>query len=372
MMHKSTGSVAHFAPDSNARGLRCWPSSVPVLSTTALAGVPELITAAFGDKTMRRIARATLLDTRLIADTDAFMPHAFLADFVDVAERITGEGDFGLLVAPRLSIQNYGAYGRYITVADTLGDALRRGMTARRFHSSSDGLALDIASHTARISYRSAARGMEGYCHIATGSVGALLSICRSYLPPSWRPLTIELDLAKPPNFRAFEDAFDCPVHFDAPAPAVWFPVECLAAKRRAAPAGKTVTLQDVAAARRRLAYPPLPDIVCEQIRVQLVGGAVSIEETAAALNTSVRTLQRELERFGTSYRTLTSHVRTRRAAALLSETQRSITDIAVDLGYSSPQHFARAFRSINGESPIEYRKRLVKGNEIETRITVE
>lgn len=96
------------------------------------------------------------------------------------------------------------------------------------------GLAID--GEVVRISYRSAARGMEGYAHIASGSVGVMPSICRCYLPRSWRPSHIELDIPKPPWARVFEEAFGCPVRFGAAAPAICLNVRHIAASRTPPP----------------------------------------------------------------------------------------------------------------------------------------
>lgn len=47
-----------------------------------------------------------------------------------------------------------------------------------------------------------------------------------------------------------------------------------------------------------------------------------------------------------------------KRAAVSLTESGRSITDIASDLGYSSIHHFTRQFTQFYGTPPTEYRKR--------------
>src|SRR6266568_9288150 len=49
---------------------------------------------------------------------------------------------------------------------------------------------------------------------------------------------------------------------------------------------------------------------------------------------------------------------RVERSMFLLRETERSITDICLDVGFSSLGTFSRTFRDIVGESPTEYRKR--------------
>ena len=49
---------------------------------------------------------------------------------------------------------------------------------------------------------------------------------------------------------------------------------------------------------------------------------------------------------------------RVERSMFLLRETQRSVTDICLDVGFSSLGTFSRTFREIVGESPRDYRKR--------------
>src|SRR5712691_8318024 len=51
---------------------------------------------------------------------------------------------------------------------------------------------------------------------------------------------------------------------------------------------------------------------------------------------------------------------RVERSMFLLRETERSITDICLDVGFSSLGTFSRTFRDIVGESPTEYRQRAV------------
>ncbi|BCH21201.1 hypothetical protein MesoLjLb_09860 [Mesorhizobium sp. L-8-3] len=97
-------------------------------------------------------------------------------------------------------------------------------------------------------------------------------------------------------------------------------------------------------------------DIAVAQIRAQLQAGDVSIEDAARSMDTSVRTLQRELQQAGADFRSLTSAVRIERATELLMGTNVSVTSISEELGYSSPAGFSRAFRKVKGLGPREFR----------------
>ncbi len=100
-------------------------------------------------------------------------------------------------------------------------------------------------------------------------------------------------------------------------------------------------------AARLKLALPSY-----------LGDGYPTIQTAAVISATSVRSLQRELSRLGTSYSELIQQIRFEEAVRLLSNPTEKIIDIALDLGYEDASHFARAFRRIAGTCPREYRKR--------------
>jgi AraC-like DNA-binding protein len=96
-----------------------------------------------------------------------------------------------------------------------------------------------------------------------------------------------------------------------------------------------------------------------EQIRAQVLTGSVSIDRVARPLGTSVRTLQRELDRVGTDFRSMTNAARLQRATELLRHTDGSITRVSAEMGYSSPANFARAFQKATGRTPREFRSNI-------------
>ena len=330
-------------------------AAVPVISSHVLQGLPSFIRNEIGERALLRANRAAGFDVELIEDRNFYIPQQSMVAFVDAMARTVGDKNLGVLLVPNMDVATYGSFGRYITQAHTLGEAITRSIAALCYHSTLDRLDVATAGEEVRFSYISPMVGHPGYGSVACAAAGELLSLFRPYLPDSWHPLRVELDIPTPCHISVFEDVFQCPIIFNAPAVAVVVERRQLMAVSRRTPRSM-LTLADVARDRPGGAPRALLDVARAQIRAQLLMGDVSIEEVARSMDTSIRTLQRELQYVGTDFRSLTSMIRVQRATEMLQDRSISITSISEDLGYSSPAGFTRAFRKATGLGPREYR----------------
>jgi len=71
----------------------------------------------------------------------------------------------------------------------------------------------------------------------------------------------------------------------------------------------------------------------------------------------SERTLQRRLREEGTTYQATLERTRHYLARDLLRNTQMSLAEVAVQLGFSEPSTFFRAFKRWEGATPGQYRE---------------
>lgn len=93
------------------------------------------------------------------------------------------------------------------------------------------------------------------------------------------------------------------------------------------------------------------------EIAARISAGEVGTEEIARRLNLSRRTLQRKLETEGRSLRALTSEVRREIVTKLLRESDQTVEEIGLSVGYSDFRAFNRAFRAWYGMSPGAFRR---------------
>jgi transcriptional regulator GlxA family with amidase domain len=86
---------------------------------------------------------------------------------------------------------------------------------------------------------------------------------------------------------------------------------------------------------------------------------ALDIEWLAGSLNLSRAHFIRSFrDTFGETPHRYLQRRRIERAMALLRETDRSVTEICLDVGFASLGSFSRTFREVLGESPRQYRER--------------
>ncbi|GAA5066313.1 AraC family transcriptional regulator [Nocardia callitridis] len=86
--------------------------------------------------------------------------------------------------------------------------------------------------------------------------------------------------------------------------------------------------------------------------------GPLGIDAVASDLNISTRTLRRQLDAAGTSYRALLDEVRFALAEEMLTTTPLSVSDVAIRLGYAEASTFIYAFKRWTGETPAAYRRK--------------
>ncbi len=108
----------------------------------------------------------------------------------------------------------------------------------------------------------------------------------------------------------------------------------------------------------------PSPPILAVKNAIdQNPGLPLNIEKMARMANLGVsRFHERFAREMGVSPADYRHRARIRRARELLTQTDQSITRIALKLGFSSSQHFAASFRKFVGQTPSGYRRQTPAG----------
>ena len=95
------------------------------------------------------------------------------------------------------------------------------------------------------------------------------------------------------------------------------------------------------------------------RLRQLLPGEVPDFDRLAGELNMTTATMRRRLHEEGSSYQGIKDQLRRDLAISYLSHSDRSVMDIALELGFSERSAFHRAFRKWTGASPGEFRRGL-------------
>ena len=237
-----------------------------------------------------------------------------------------------------------------------VGEGLQRFFTVMRFLASHATAGLVVRGAEARMNFRWGARAATGYPQVCLATAGSFLNTLRIYLGPMFLPDEIHLDMARPSRATSIEAALPTRIFFDADEISLRFPKALLKTARGSPLTGRPLTLSDVR--RRVLTGPPrgIETAVKELIRIQVVNGGPSFDQTSRALNMNGRTLRRLLDRSGEGFRDLATRIRLETAEELLRETEMPVRAVAQAVGYSDPYNFSRAFNNRYGCRPTAVR----------------
>ena len=151
------------------------------------------------------------------------------------------------------------------------------------------------------------------------------------------------------------------PVCWSQPATLLRFPQHYL--KRRLTLADAAATGQALSEVERelRLLDEP-PRQVAERVRAELrltASGFPGLDEVAARLFLSSRTLKRRLQQSGLSFQKLLNEAMHKEALRLIRNHDLDLQEISARLGYKDPVSFTRAFRRWTGKVPSSFRQEL-------------
>lgn len=312
----------------------------------------------------RGVATGPLLHQAQIAPEEVDRPDARINAlqmevFSGLAMRALDDEALGWFERP-LPWGSYGMLARASLSAPTLGVALRRWCRHHGLLTRDITLGVVVDSGTARIvltEHRPA--GGDGHLREFC-SVSVLRNIhgLACWFVDSRIPLLdASFGFPPPPHADIYPLLFDGPATFDTPETALCFDARYLDLPIKRDETAMNQMLPRALAIQVR---PYRRDrLLMQRVRQVLLAEphqTHNAQDLAAALNTSARTLHRQLKEEGTTLQALKDGVRREVAMALLQRSSRPVKQVAEASGFQNEKSFIRAFRGWTGVTPGEWR----------------
>ena len=255
----------------------------------------------------------------------------------------------------------YGMLARASLSAPTLAVALKRwcrhhGLLSRdltlSLHSQGNEAVIALSEHRPPGGDGS----LREFCHV---SVLRNIHGLACWLVDSRIPLRgVTLAFPPPAHIDAYAVLFDGPGQFGAPASTLCFDARYLALPVQRDEAAMHQMLQRALSIQVR---PYRRDrLLVQRVRQLLLSQPQhtrNADDLAQRLNTSARSLHRQLKAEGATLQALKDEVRRERTMALLQRTARPIKQIAEAAGFKNEKSFIRAFKVWTGLAPGEWRQ---------------
>ncbi len=186
----------------------------------------------------------------------------------------------------------------------------------------------------------------------------AAITFGRWILGQSYNPEQVHFHHAAQGPEKEYERIFQCEVAFEQPENAIVLSPELLDLPLRDADPDvhKVARSRMQRAVTQYHARENLLDQVRLEIQNRLQQGVPQLEPIADQLGVKPWTLRRQLRAENTDFSSLLEDERRRLACDWLLHSERSVNQIALDLGYSEQSAFNRAFKRWFGVTPVHYR----------------
>lgn len=309
------------------------------------------------------VLRALRISPRLLTEPDAMLRVSQADRLVQRVFELSGRSDLAFELGRLLSASAHSFVGFGMLNSANLDQALRFEAqyfrlvmpSFRMRYSSGPGYGEMLFTPLAAMSHLCLAFHLEAIGMAALREVSDLTGERRP-------PCRLDLSIPEPPHARRYQrELRDVRVRFGADAaPSVRLRLLADPSELRLAMADSHA--RQVAEERCRALVNQVArrgqfaDWVAMTLR-EVAEGLPSLEEMAATLNISRRTLNRYLEREGTSFRELTGRVQHELACERLAGGM-SVTEVAYSLGFKDRSNFGRAFRARAGCTPGQHAAR--------------
>lgn len=296
----------------------------------------------------------------LVDAPGGILPLAAFTSLLEIAAQETGNSVLGLELGRDFRAASLGPLAQLLESAQTLGSGLER--FTRHFASVQTGTrtALETDGQTARLVYVIDDPAIRFRAQDAAFTLAMEVAMLRGLLGAEWRPAGIEFVHRADADREAYRQSFGCPVLFGSHENAVTFPARDLQTPLPAANRALNARLEvEIAETIRNRVQSAdlLRDVEAWMLTSLCRSAEADIAIVAGDFGISVRSLQRSLADYGTSFVGIRNRVRSHLAQCMLRETDLPVTAIALHLGYSEASAFTRGFKTIVGSSPITFRR---------------
>jgi AraC-like DNA-binding protein len=325
-----------------------------LIRSAGLSCYPEVARSVGLDP--QRMMRKVRLPLTILDKPDTPIAVTALRRLLELSAAESGAEDFGLRLAERGGLTNFGAVGLIVREQATVGEAIEA--FSRFIHVHHDGMKLDVVRDKQTVTVTLHLRGRQPTAprQSIDMALGSVHRIIQSLFGSDWRPQEVHLHYPPPHDRKRYRDFFGCRVIFNAEEDSILLSAHDMERRIPSAhPLIANYLRKRIEAIENRPAS--WEEKVDEVVRVLLASGDCTVERVAERLACTRRTIHRRLAEAGTSFSAILDAQRADLVIQLIEDPGRPLADIAAQLGFSAQSAMARWFRGRFGCTITDWRK---------------
>lgn len=189
-------------------------------------------------------------------------------------------------------------------------------------------------------------------------ALGTALNLLREVSGDALVPVRVDFEHAQPADLSLHREVFQCPLHFRQVDNRLYFNRDILGLAVQTADSRLFEGLEPVLEQQRKTRSEATHFLsrLGHHVASSLNTRDASLAQVAKSLGMSQRSLQRQLEQHDLAFGQLVEQVRRSLAQSYLTQTDYSLVEVALLLGYAESSSFSRAFRRWLQISPRQFR----------------
>jgi len=326
---------------------------IPYTRLYGIGALPKIVRQELGHEKYLGLLDEAGFPEAALRNCGKIVPHITVLKLFSLADKFLPNPQQKIAVSRGMQAKEYGSWVDYALAGSDIQEFISRSGKTIYLHQNFGRLSLQHTGNSVRWSY-----WVDGIApvplHIEHAIIPMIEAI-RSYCGKSWKPQRIELQYRDQRRRQMLEDYLQVPVWMNQSVNSLVFPVQDLARRRNAvAPSEQSLSPALFESSRRNIASATW-EAVMSALENNIAHHRFDIDSLAKTLGMSTRSLQRELNADGLTYRSMLEQTRMQQARRLMAHGSNNLTQIAVQLGYSDLPHFTRAFKRRFDMPPSAY-----------------
>lgn len=330
------------------------PGSVPQVRAVTLTSYVEVAMSLGVDP--YELLRDTKIPPEDLTDPEARFAASNAVRLVEETARRSGCQCLGLLLAEPRDFASLGFVSLLLQHRGTMRDVMLSLVEHQKMLNDVVDMALDdsgeIAIFRADILFGLATR------ETLELAVGVPFRALQDLSGGRWHPERIHFRHSAPDDLSVHRRFFRAPIEFNSDFDGIVCSSASLELPIRSADAQMARHAEqflDMVSKRRNASS--LSEQVRRVVHAHLSRGTATMEQVSSKLGLHSRALQRLLDQEGTTFADVLNGVRRQLAARYLADSNRSVLEVGIALGYSTASSFSRWFTSEFGQPPASWRR---------------